>query len=177
MCGAGSSGTINYAALASYNCPRLDQYGLFQDAAEPRRNPVSPGIPYDLNTILFSDYAVKYRFLFLPAGTDGKPVKAGYQDHTTCTTLSIYDCYTATLEFPVGTVLAKTFSFRNGAKEQVVETRLLIKRQTAEGGVTWVGLPYEWTTDTSGKPYAALRPSRAAPRTSATTTTIPTRKW
>ena len=155
-CGSGGSG-INYKAVKGFNCPRLDQYRLFKDAAEPRKNPGGFGVPYDLNTILFSDYAVKYRFLFLPPDASGKVQKAGYQDHGTCNTLAIYDCYTATLAFPVGTVFAKTFAFRNGSDEQVVETRLLIKRQKADGTVYWVGLPYEWTTDSSGKPYAALK--------------------
>src|SRR5581483_4888066 len=65
-CGAVQSGQINYRAVNGYNCPTLDQYGLFQDAQEPRRNPNGFGLPYELNTILFSDYAVKYRFMFLP---------------------------------------------------------------------------------------------------------------
>lgn len=156
-CGAVQSGQINYSAVNGYNCPRLDQYGLFQDAQEPRAKPNGFGLPYDLNTILFSDYAVKYRFLFLPPDAGGKVQKAGYQDHDTCNTLAIYDCYTATLSFPVGTVFAKTFAFRNGSDENVVETRLLIKRQKANGDIYWVGLPYEWTTDGNGQRYAALK--------------------
>jgi len=157
VCGAVQPGQINAAALAGYNCPRLDQYGLFADPAEPRKNPNGFGVPFDLNTILFSDYAVKYRFLFLPPDSDGRPQKARYQDHGDCTTLSIFDCFTATLAFPVGTVIAKTFAFRDGAEEKVIETRLLIKRQKQDGTVYWVGLPYAWTTDASDKPYAALK--------------------
>ena len=62
---------------------------------------------------------------------------------------------------PVGTVIAKTFAFRkegaDGAllSENVVETRLLIKRQTAQG-VNWVGLPYIWKTE-SGRRVAELK--------------------
>lgn len=156
VCGGVKSGQVNYSALAGYNCPRLDQYGLFQDPAEPRKNPNGFGLPYDLNTILFSDYAVKYRFMFLPPDGSGKVQKATYQDHEDCTTLAIFDCYTATPVFPVGTVFAKTFAFRDGGNETVVETRLLIKRQKPNGDIEWVGLPYEWTTDANGRPYAAL---------------------
>ncbi len=144
-CGAGSPGRINMDAVLNYNCPRLDQYGLYLDETDPRAGPTPPGIPFDLNSILFSDYALKYRFLFLPPGDDGRPQKAGYQDSAQCTTLNIYDCYTATLTFPVGTVISKTFSFRDGENEDVVETRLLIKRAKRDGTPFWVGLPYRWT--------------------------------
>jgi uncharacterized repeat protein (TIGR03806 family) len=155
-CGPGNAGEINHAALARYNCPRLDQYGLFADAADPRVNPRGFGVPFTLNTALFSDYATKYRFLFLPPDAQGNPQKATYQDDGDCDTVAIYDCHTATLGFPVGTVFAKTFSFRNGAAEDVVETRLLIKRQNASGLPFWVGMAYEWTTE-GGQRVAKLK--------------------
>ena len=156
-CDAVESGKINYDAVASVDCPRLDQYGLFADPGDPRRDPNGFGVPFDLNTPLFSDYASKYRFLFLPPDDSGKPQKAGFQDHTQCDTLNVFSCLTATLEFPVGTVFAKTFSFKNGADEDVVETRLLIKRRRAAGDVFWVGLPYVWVTDGNGARHADLR--------------------
>jgi parallel beta-helix repeat protein len=132
-------GTLNTEALARYNCPRLDQYGLFSNPQDPRSAPNAGGVPYDLNSALFSDYAVKYRVLFIPENQ-----KAQYRDHGNGTS--------ATLDFPVGTVIAKTFAFpmqdAGGAtlSEHVVETRLLIKRQTSSG-VSWIGLPYEWKTE------------------------------
>jgi parallel beta-helix repeat protein len=152
VCGAVVPGQVNRAALLGYDCPTLDQYGLFADATDPRKDPNGGGVPFVLNTALFSDYAVKYRFLFLPPGQ-----KATYQDHGDCDTLTIYDCYTATLTFPVGTVVAKTFAFRDGTNEEVVETRLLIKRPVADGSTRWVGFAYEWTKDANGKPIAQLK--------------------
>lgn len=84
-------------------------------------------LPYDLNTPLFSDYADKYRFVWMPTGMAAK-----YHDET------VFD-------FPVGTILAKTFAFpvdgRPGT-EHLVETRLLVH---ARGG--WVALPYIWNAD------------------------------
>ncbi len=156
-CEAGSVGQVNQNALLNYNCPRLDQYGLFSNPEDPRNGPTAPGIPFDLNSILFSDYASKYRFMFLPLGDGGVPQKAVFQDSQTCETLNIYDCYTATLKFPVGTVMAKTFAFKDGASENVVETRLLIKRQRADGTPFWIGLPYLWQTDANGKRVAVLK--------------------
>ncbi len=157
VCGAVVQGQVNYKALADYNCPTMDQYGLFADAQEPRKDPNGFGVPYDLNTILFSDYAVKYRFMFLPPDAKGNVQKATYQDHDDCNTLTIYDCYTATPVYPVGTVFAKTFAFRDGSTETPVETRLLIKRQKSNGDIYWVGLPYEWTTDANGHRVAQLK--------------------
>ncbi len=157
VCGGATRGKVNAVALARYNCPRLDQYQLFADDEDPTRNPNGNGVPFDLNTILFSDYASKYRFLFLPDDASGKPQKARYQDHVDCETLNVYDCKTATLDFPVGTVLAKTFSFKDGEAENVVETRLLIKRARADGTPIWVGFAYEWKTGDGGKRYAELR--------------------
>jgi uncharacterized repeat protein (TIGR03806 family) len=82
-------------------------------------------LPYDLNTPLFSDYAAKYRFVWMPPGT-----AAQYRPD------QVFD-------FPVGTVLAKTFAFSAGAagmtKERLIETRLLVR-----GKAGWVGLPYVW---------------------------------
>lgn len=140
-CSGGRPGQVNRAALA-YNCPRLDQYGLFANPADPRTRPVQ-GVEYDLNTALFSDYSTKYRFLFLP---EGQP--ASYRDRSSHGVV-------ATFDFPVGTVIAKSFSFKAGNAENVVETRLLIRRQTATGP-TWVGLPYIWRTLGDGSRVAEL---------------------
>ena len=142
VCNAVQPGKVNGSALASYNCPRLDQYGLFSNAADPTTGPNGGGVLFDLNTALFSDYAVKYRFLFLPEGQ-----KATYVDIANCHdhgVIQIFGCNTATLDFPVGTVFAKTFAFRKDSVDKVVETRLLIKRQTASGAINWVGMAYLW---------------------------------
>jgi hypothetical protein len=95
--------------------PKLSDFHFF--------NGTSPneGVrPYALNTPLFSDYADKDRYLYLPPGTsatfsgDGLP------------------------ELPVGAALIKTFHY--GATK--VETRVLLHRATG-----WVALPYVWQGD------------------------------
>lgn len=144
LCGASvSNGQANYAA-APVNCPTLDQYHLFNDATDPTSAPSGGGVPFALNTKLFSDYAVKYRVAFIPPGQ-----KAIYKDKT--------DGVNATLVFPMGTIIAKTFSFRNETNntEVPLETRLLIKRASSKGLVRWDGLPYIWTTE-NGKRVAKL---------------------
>jgi uncharacterized repeat protein (TIGR03806 family) len=86
-------------------------------------------VPYDLNTPLFSDYAAKYRTVWMPAGQSASYIED--------------DAFT----FPVGTVFSKTFAFPilddNGQPkvegERLIETRLLVR-----GNKGWVALPYIW---------------------------------
>lgn len=83
-------------------------------------------VPYDLNTPLFSDYAAKYRFVWMPKG---KSAKYEAED--------VFD-------FPVGAVLIKTFAFlhdlRDASKGQrIIETRLLVHRPKG-----WDALVYVW---------------------------------
>src|SRR5690606_6518877 len=112
------SGVVNRDALA-VNCPTLDQYNLFADPHDPRSTPNEGGVPFVLNSKLFSDYATKYRVAFVPPGT-----RAVYVDGQGGSNVN------GTLHFPTGTVIAKTFAFTDESTgtEELVETRLLIKR-------------------------------------------------
>ncbi len=137
---------------------------------------------YDLNTALFSDYALKLRTLYLPEGQD-----ATWND-------------SESFDFPVGTIVTKTFFYAvanegspgapaghtssvltrhtswdgtatkvNFADFHVMETRILV-RQT--GG--WDALPYIWNgndaflaitgkvipANLDGETFAYLVPSR-----------------
>ncbi len=81
---------------------------------------------YDLNTELFSDYALKDRAIFIPPGTT-----ASYRDN-------------AVIDFPVGTVILKSFYFPADMREpeldiDLVETRVLVR--FPEG---WKAYPYIW---------------------------------
>ena len=109
-------------------------------------------VPYDLNTPLFSDYAHKFRTVWMPKGTSAK-----------------YDAEGA-FDFPVGTVLTKTFFYpqpgnaAGGAKAvartydvsrdfaknagaealdlshvRLIETRVLVRREKG-----WEAIPYVW---------------------------------
>jgi parallel beta-helix repeat protein len=139
-----ADGAVNFDAY-TVDCPRLDQYHLFADAEDPRSAPNSSGVPFVMNSKLFSDYAVKYRVAYLPPGE-----QATYRASTTAPNV--------TLEFPVGTILAKTFAFLDADEEEVIETRLLIKRRTHLGAIFWAGLPYIWETDAeTGERVATLQ--------------------
>lgn len=106
----------------------LSAYGFFRGNGSSQE-PAEGVVPYDVNTPLFSDYALKYRFVKLPAGS-----KASYRDPEA-------------LDFPVGTTLIKTFAYAHDARDlskgrELVETRLLVHKP--EG---WVGLPYVWNEE------------------------------
>lgn len=153
-------GKVNFEAVR-VNCPRLDQYNLFSNPQDPRSAPNKsdpggnkdtdvPGIPFVLNTKLFSDYSVKYRVLFMPTGG-----KAIYKD-------AAEGGDNATMIFPVGTVIAKTFAFvtdQAAGTEIPIETRLLVKRVNSKTrAARWDGLAYIWSTE-DGKQVARLSPS------------------
>lgn len=122
-------------------------------------------VPYDLNSSLFTDYAHKLRTVWVPEG-----MAANYQE-------------IATFDFPVGTILSKTFYYpriadagidRNKVVKtkdntaeflkagfdlkavRLMETRLLVHR--TEG---WVALPYVWNkeqTDAQLKRIGDIQP-------------------
>ncbi len=144
LCNASvSSGQINEAAY-KVNCPTLDKYHLFSDAEDPKSMPNGNSVPFVMNSKLFSDYSTKYRVAYLPTGQ-----QASYRDGQ--------DGVNATILFPVGTILAKSFAFadQEAGTEDVVETRLLIKRANSAGQVFWAGLEYIWTEE-AGKKVARL---------------------
>ena len=100
---------------------KLSAFGLFE-ANDP--NAPLGNLPYTLNTPLFSDYADKHRFVSIPAGKRARVLVDG------------------TIEFPVGTVMVKSFGWPDFNGGRPVETRLLIHR--ADG---WTALPYIWDAD------------------------------
>ena len=119
------------------------------EARDGRLVPNTDVVPYDLNTPLFSDYAHKFRTLWMPKGTAAK-----------------YDAEGA-FDFPVGTVLTKTFfypktggdakavartydtsrDFAAGSANEaldlatvrLIETRILVRREKG-----WEAIPYVW---------------------------------
>ncbi len=136
-------GVDQRAVMAAQPPQLLSAYRFFVDVGA--RNPNAGVTPYDLNTPLYSDGALKFRYLYLPPGA-----KATYRDE-------------GVFEFPIGTVLIKTFAFaadmrQPGANVRFLETRLLIHR--ADG---WIALPYVWNeaqTEARLSPIGASVPVR-----------------
>jgi uncharacterized repeat protein (TIGR03806 family) len=139
-CGGGASGPggsgdrasdgavdLEFATLAKAP-QKLSAYGLFD--GEPReQRPALGVVPYDLRSALFSDYAAKFRFIKLPAGQ-----KASWSEDDV-------------IDFPVGTIIAKTFAYPSDLREpggrlDLLETRILLHQQAG-----WIGLPYVWNEE------------------------------
>jgi uncharacterized repeat protein (TIGR03806 family) len=115
------------ALMSKTPAPTLAAYRLFTD--EGARHPNAGVTPYALNTPLFSDYAEKSRFLYLPPGA-----KARYRPQ-------------GALDLPVGATLIKTFAYpadlrRPTENVRMVETRLLIHRRSG-----WIALAYVWNAE------------------------------
>lgn len=119
---------------------KLSAWGLFQGSGWTLE-PQAGVIPYTVNTPLFSDYAEKYRTVWVPPGQ-----AAQYRD-------------SEAFDFPVGTILSKTFMYPvdgrvpaakgpgrtagNADKRfKLVETRILVHAKQG-----WVSLPYVWNEE------------------------------
>lgn len=137
---------------------RLSDWGIV--VADGRHLELSDGvIPYDLNTPLFSDYALKLRSVWLPAGTT-----ASYREGRE-------------FGFPVGTIISKTFHYERAGEagavlldvaradreavlnedgqldlehHALIETRLLVRYEDG-----WRALPYVWN-DTQDEAFLEL---------------------
>ena len=128
-CGRGGSDSVDLEFTNLADAPQqLSAYGLFEGA--PREHRPAPGVvPYDLRSALFSDYATKLRFVKLPEGQAARYSAEG------------------AFEFPVGTIIAKTFAYpddlrRPDAELDLLETRILLHQQSG-----WIGLPYVWNEE------------------------------
>ncbi len=116
---------VNTDAISAIKPPKLlSEYGLFSDMA--KFEPETGVVPYSLITQLFSDYAVKSRHIFVPSGKSARYV------------------VDEVFEFPVGTVLIKTFSMpvdlrQPEANQRIIETRLLIHQTDG-----WKAHAYVW---------------------------------
>jgi uncharacterized repeat protein (TIGR03806 family) len=115
---------LAFLALTSAAPPDVNDAAITGDALPPKLSdfrffkggkPNERVRPYTLATPLFSDYAAKDRFIYVPAGAQARYLGDGL------------------IEFPVGSALIKTFSYPG----QVLETRVMLKRASG-----WVALPY-----------------------------------
>ena len=90
----------------------------------------APGVfPYEVNAPLFSDYAEKARFVYLPAGQ-----KMAYRPD-------------AAFDFPAGAIIIKNFYYPHDAARpekgrRILETRLLLKEEKG-----WKALEYIWNAE------------------------------
>ncbi|MCR9201688.1 MAG: right-handed parallel beta-helix repeat-containing protein [Planctomycetaceae bacterium] len=127
-----SAGNNTNPAVAVYRAApqQLSDWKLFE-MRDGHWQQAADNFEYDLNTPLFSDHTSKHRYVRLPEGASMTWHEA------------------AALEFPVGTVIAKTFAYPDStddatADERFVETR--IEHRNKDG---WYGYSYIWNEDQS----------------------------
>jgi len=107
---------------------KLSEYNFFSG----KLNVLQPNeqvIPYDLITPLFTDYAFKARFVFVPEGQSAN-----------------FDT-SQVLQLPVGSCLIKNFYYPEDfnqpeGKRRIIETRLLVHRESG-----WENLDYIWNDE------------------------------
>lgn len=103
---------------------KLSDYKIFAGALKEQQ--VVAGVyAYEPISSLFTDYALKKRFIWMPQGS-----KASYEGDGN------------NLNFPVGTILVKTFYYDHiqpGDMTKILETRIMIRQQ---GG--WIFAEYVW---------------------------------
>jgi uncharacterized repeat protein (TIGR03806 family) len=113
--------------LSQVPYPKLSDYRFFIDTMV-LMHPNEGVIPYDVITPLFSDYAKKKRFIWMPQG-------AGAQ----------YVNDREIVDFPEGTVMIKSFYYDNVqplGNRKMIETRLIYKKNGE-----WKFADYIWNDD------------------------------
>lgn len=116
---------VNYD-LEAFPYTKLSDYNMF-DGDLKNQSPVLGVIPYQPISSLFTDYAKKKRFIWMP-------------DNVSANYISDFEV----LDFPVGTIIVKTFYYDNVLptnSTQIIETRLLIKKTTG-----WIFSEYVWNS-------------------------------
>lgn len=110
---------------------KLSDYKLFE--GELKEMKPSFGVhPYNLNSQLFTDYASKQRFIWMPKNSSAEFVSAD-----------------KVLQFPQSTVLVKTFYYNNSTpSKKIIETRIMIKKGTGSDDTDeWIFANYIWNEE------------------------------
>lgn len=107
--------------------PKLSDYKFF-DGEMKNQIPALDVIPYELISSLFSDYAHKKRFIWVPKG-----LKANYNGDDEI------------VELPTGSAIIKTFYYNNvlpSNETKIIETRLMIRKEGE-----WIFANYVWNDE------------------------------
>lgn len=110
--------------------PKLSDYKFFKGIMK-NLEPALNVIPFEPASALFTDYALKKRFVWMPVGT-----KATYNGDNKI------------LQLPVGAALIKNFYYdnvqniTNAGRTRIIETRIMIRKSTG-----WIFAEYVWNED------------------------------
>ena len=123
--------------MANEPFEKLSDYGFFKGNLADLQ-PADRVLPYDLNSPLFSDYAHKARFVWMPEGKSAQYTT----DHV--------------VDFPEGAVLIKHFYYNHDEQRadkgrRIMETRLLINRKEE-----WEAIGYIWNEEQTEALYEVV---------------------
>ena len=119
---------VNADAITQGKPPAaLSEFGFFADLRA--QTPADRVLPYDLITPLFTDYADKLRFVYVPEGE-----AAPYNPD------EVFD-------LPVGSALIKTFAYPEGARVPNKNLKLIETRILAHTPAGWRTYPYVWNAE------------------------------
>ncbi|HEU0137100.1 MAG TPA: hypothetical protein VFQ50_07400, partial [Flavobacterium sp.] len=110
--------------------PKLSDYKFFEGTLKDM-TPALDVLPYEPASSLFTDYALKKRFVWMPKNTQ-----------------ATYSGDSQVLELPVGAALIKTFYYDNvqnitpAGGRRIVETRIMIRKATG-----WIFANYVWNDE------------------------------
>lgn len=113
--------------LQSVPYAKLSDYRFFTGAMKDQQ-PNTNVIPYAPASALFTDYAKKKRFLWIPGGQQAS-----------------YVADDKVLDMPVGSALIKTFYYDHmqpGDVTKIIETRIMIRKSTG-----WIFANYVWNDE------------------------------
>ena len=116
--------------LTTVPYPKLSDYKFFEGDIKDQI-PSLDVLPYEPASSLFTDYALKKRFVWMPKGK-----KASYSSDGTI------------LELPVGAALIKTFYYDNvqnispAGGTRIIETRVMIRKASG-----WIFAEYVWNAE------------------------------
>jgi uncharacterized repeat protein (TIGR03806 family) len=106
---------------------KLSDYKFFKGAMKDQTGALGV-LPYEPASSLFTDYALKKRFVWMPKGTK-----------------AVYDGDGKVLELPVGSVIIKSFYYNNvqpANGTRIIETRLMIRKASG-----WIFAEYVWNSE------------------------------
>lgn len=112
---------------------KLSEYNLFKSPMSSLE-PVYGVLPFQPASQLFTDYALKKRFIWMPEGTSAN-----------------YVADDKAFDFPTGTILVKNFYYENVLPEnskKILETRLMIKKSDG-----WIFANYIWNDEQTEAVY------------------------
>lgn len=113
--------------------PKLSDYKFFEGPLKDQK-PALDVLPFEPASSLFTDYASKKRFVWMPKNTK-----------------ATYNTDGKVLELPVGAALIKNFYYTNvqpGNTTRIIETRIMIRKQDG-----WIFAEYVWNDEQTEATY------------------------